>query len=78
MTTEEAVEICKEWFRYIERQEAKTKRMQELAALARTGPEGHAEAKRQMRKIDRQPKVYDGGRLQPAVEHLVSVVEEQK
>lgn len=71
MKTPEAIEICQEWFRHLERQRAKTARMAELAALARTGPEGHAEAKRQLRQIDKTPSVYDGGRLEPAVRQLL-------
>jgi hypothetical protein len=74
MDNAEAIAICQEWFAYLDRQEQKTKRLQELAALARTGPEGHAEAKRELARIDRQaPTVYDGGRLLPAVKHLVKL-----
>ena len=75
MNAEEAITICHEWFDYLERQEQKSKRLQELAALAKTGPEGHEEAKKELRRIDRTPTVYDGARLRPAVECLVKIVE---
>jgi hypothetical protein len=71
MTTDEAIEICNAWFAHNERQRAKTKRLAELATLARTGPEGHAKAKRELAQIDRTPTVYDGGRLEPAVKQIL-------
>lgn len=74
MKTTEAVEICREWFRYLDRQRAKAKRLAELAALARTGPEGHAQARREMNQIDKHPTVYDGGRLEPAVRQLLKAI----
>lgn len=74
MTTSEAIEICEGWFRHLDRQRNKARQMAELATLARTGPEGQKEAKQRMRQIDRQPKVYDGARLEPAVRHLLRMV----
>lgn len=77
MTDSEAIAICREWFTYLERQEAKTKRLQELAALAKTGPEGHKQAQRELKQIDKQPVVYDGARLLPAVKYLVERIRSQ-
>ena len=71
MKEAEAVKICEEWFAYIARQEEKTRKMQQLAAHARKGPSQAKEAQRELRQLDRQPKVYDGARLQPAVKCLV-------
>ena len=76
MDTVEAVAICREWLAYLERQKHKTERMQELAALAKSGPEGQKEAQRELRRIDRTPTVYDGARLRPAVEHMIKVLED--
>jgi len=75
MDTDEAVSICRGWFDYLKREEAKTKRMQELAAMARKGPDEAREARKELRKIDQQPKVYDGSRLHEAVQHLVALAE---
>ena len=74
MTTDEAIEICEAWFAHNERQHAKTKRLAELAALARTGPEGHEKARKELAQIDRTPTVYDGGRLEPAVRQLIAAL----
>lgn len=65
----EAVEICQEWFAYLERQKAKALRVQELAAMARNGQQ--AEAQRLRRQLDNSLVVYDGARLLPAVQFLV-------
>ena len=74
MNTQQAIEICESWFAYNDRQREKTKRLAELAALARTGPEGQAKARRELAQIDRAPVVYDGGRLEPAVKHLLKAL----
>lgn len=71
MNREEAVVECRRWLAHLERQQVKAKRMQELAALARTGPKGHEEARREMNRIDGQPEVYDGARLSEAVQVLI-------
>lgn len=71
LKTTEAIEICRAWFAHNDRQRAKTKRLAELAALARTGPEGHEKARKELAQIDRAPTVYDGGRLEPAVRQLL-------
>ena len=70
MNSEQAIEICNEWLRYLDRQEAKTKKIQGFAALARNGPAEAEEARRELRKLDRNLSVYDGARLRPAVERL--------
>lgn len=70
MKTEEAIAICDQWFAYLKRQQEKSVALQRLATLARTDPK---EAQRQLREIDRAPKVYDGARLEPAVRHLVQL-----
>ena len=72
MTDDEAIEICESWFAYLARQAEKTKTLQQAAGLARRG-EVQA-ARRLKNSVDRQPKVFDGARLEPAVRHLVSVV----
>lgn len=72
MKTDEAIRICQEWFAYIERQRQKSIELQKLAAMARAGQQ--EEAQRRLRQIDRSPTVYDGGRLEPAVRHLVDLV----
>jgi len=69
--TDEAVRICQEWFAYIERQRQKSIEMQKLAAMARSGQQ--VEAQRRLRQIDSDVTVYDGGRLEPAVKHLVDL-----
>lgn len=68
MTTEDAIEICEQWFAYIERQRQHAIEMQKLAALARSNPQ---EAQKRLRQLDRAVTVYDGARLEPAVRHLV-------
>lgn len=72
MNTKEALEICDEWFAYLERQKQKSIEIQKLAAMARAGQQ--EEAQRRLRQIDNKPTVYDGGRLEPAVQHLVRFV----
>jgi hypothetical protein len=73
MKTSEAIDICQGWLDHLDRQQEKTIKMQQLAAKARKGPEQAAEAQKEMRQIDRQPKVYDGARLRPAVECLMAL-----
>ena len=72
MTDDEAIEICESWFAHLARQAEKTKTLQQAAGLARRG-EVQA-ARRLKNSVDRQPRVFDGARLEPAVRHLVSVV----
>lgn len=71
MKTNEAIEICEQWFAYIERQKQKAVEIQKLATMARNGQQ--EEAQRRLRQIDRTPTVYDGGRLEPAVRALVKL-----
>lgn len=72
MKTEEAIEICNGWFAYIERQKQKSIEVQKLAAMARNGQQD--EAQRRLRQLDTTSlTVYDGGRLEPAVRHLVKL-----
>ena len=73
MNTKDAVDECQRWFAYLDRQKEKTIKMQQLASKARQGPEQAAEAQRELRQMDRQPTVYDGARLRPAVEHLCKI-----
>lgn len=75
MNTKEAVAICNEWLRYIDRQKEKTRKLQGLAAQARKGPEEAKKAQAELRRMDRSLSVYDGARLQPAVEHLIKALE---
>lgn len=74
VNTPEAIGICEEWFAFNDRQRAKSKRIAELAAIARTGPEGHEKAKRELRQIDASPVVFGGDRLEPAVKHLIKTL----
>lgn len=76
MKTDEAVRICHEWFAYIERDRQKSVEIQRLASMARNGQA--EEARRLLRQIDNTPTVYDGGRLEPAVKHLVDLVAKQQ
>jgi hypothetical protein len=71
LKTEEALEICKDWFAYLDRQRAKSLIMQKLAVLARVEP---MEAQRRLRQLDTHSvTVFDGMRLEPAVKHLVKL-----
>jgi hypothetical protein len=67
----EAIEVCEAWFVHNERQRSKSVEIQRLAALARTEPN---EARRKLAQIDRQPVVFDGARLEPAVRALIRAV----
>lgn len=71
MKTIDAIEICEQWFAYIERQKQRAAEMQKLAAMARAGQQ--EEAQRRLRQMDNSPTVYDGGRLEPAVRHLLKL-----
>jgi len=70
MTLLEAKKVAKEWLAFCERQRQKTIKIQSLAALARTGPEGQKQAKKELAQIDRTPTVF-GGDLRAAVEILL-------
>lgn len=70
MTLDEALDECERWFAHLNQQRTKSVRIQQLASLARTGPEGHAQAKKELRQIDKHPKVYNGDRLEEAVKVL--------
>lgn len=74
MTNSEAIEVCRQWLSYLDRQRKKTVRLQQLAAKARKGRDEAEEARRELRQIDRQPKVYDGARLELAVQYLIAVL----
>lgn len=76
MNVKEAIEICESWFAYIERQRVKSVEVQKLAAMARSGQQ--EEAKRRLRQLDNSVTVYDGGRLEPAVRHLVKLAASSK
>ena len=77
MDNREAIEICKGWLAHLDRQKEKSIRMQQLASKARKGPEQAKEAQRELRQMDRQPRVYDASRLQLAVEHLIAATEQE-
>jgi hypothetical protein len=70
MKTPDAIEICEQWFAYIERQRQRSVELQRLATLARTDPK---EAQHRLRQMDNDVTVYDGGRLEPAVRALVKL-----
>jgi hypothetical protein len=74
MNIAEAVAECEHWWAYLEQQKARAVEMQRLAALARTGPEGHAEALKRKRQIDTTSLVvYDGAKLCEATKVLVKL-----
>ena len=73
MSKEEAIEVCNGWFDYLESQKEKARRLQEAATLARNG--NQEEARKIVRQIDNQPRVYDGARLEPAVRRLIELLE---
>ena len=66
MKDQDAIAEFQRWFAYVEREKHRASEMQRLAKLAKTD---QAEAQRQLRKLDRTPKVYDGANLYPAVRH---------
>ena len=66
MKDQEAIAEFERWFASLERQQQRADEMQRLAKLARTDK---AEAQRQLRQLDRTPRVYDGANLYPAVRH---------
>ena len=66
MEDRDAIAEFDRWFAYVEREEQRAAEMQRLAKLAKTD---YAEAQRQLRRLDRTPKVYDGANLYPAVRH---------
>lgn len=74
MDKDEAIEICNGWFAYLESQKEKARRLQEAATLARKGKQD--EARKIVNEVDRQPRVYDGARLEPAVRRLIELVNE--
>jgi hypothetical protein len=76
MKTDEAIEICEQWFAYIERQKQKSIEVQRLATMARNGQQ--EEAQRRLRQIDSTPTVYDGARLEPAVRALVELAQSRR
>ena len=73
---DEAISICEEWFRHLDRQAQKAVTLQKAASLARAGKID--EARRLKNTVDRAPKVYDGARLRPAVEHLIAALDREK
>ena len=75
MKLDEAIKACEDWFAYLQRQKDKSVQVQNLAVLARTEPE---EARRKLRQLDGcSVTVYDAGRLEPAVRHLVKMARSQ-
>jgi len=69
MKTAEAIEICRGWLSYLDRQRAQAKRLAELARMAREGKA--EEAQKELRMMDRSPVVYDGAELEKAVRQLL-------
>jgi hypothetical protein len=78
MTTAEAIQICKHWLAHLDRTKERSIVMQKLATKARRSPEDAKEAQREMRRIQSSPTVYDAGRLEPAVRHLIALDKEDK
>lgn len=75
MNKKEAIEECNRYLAYLEKEKARSVKMQELARMARNGqPE---EAKRAMRQLDADRMnltVYDGSKLEQAIIKLLSLV----
>lgn len=78
MDREEAIRECERWFAHLEKQKEKSIRLQELAAHARKGKAEQLEAQAEVRKMDRQPRVYDGSRLADAVRVLIKEVKREQ
>lgn len=75
MKPSEAIKECERWWAYLERQKEKSLEVQKLAALARTGPVGQAEAQKRLRQLDTKSiTVYDGTNLCEATQCLVALV----
>lgn len=72
MNDKEAIKICEGWFAHLQAQSEKSLTLQKAASLARKG-EGD-KARKLVNSVDRQPKVYDGARLETAVRYLVEKV----
>ena len=66
MKDQDAIAEFERWFSYVDREQRRADELQRLAALALTRP---TEAQRQLRQLDRTPKVYDGANLYPAIRH---------
>jgi len=75
MTDDEAIDICNRWFRHLENQREKTLTLQRAARLAKSG--AMQEARRIKNQVDRQPRVFDGATLEPAVQHLIQRLTEK-
>ena len=71
MEVHEAIDECKRWFKHNERQKALSLELSRLARLAKTDPEL---ARKEKRKLDSQPHVYDGARLEEAVKVLIKYI----
>lgn len=72
----DAIQECKNWINYIDRQKEKTTKLQRAASLARSGKV--QEAKSMKNEIDSQPIVYDGARLYPAIKLILNIVDVKK
>lgn len=73
MKLPEAIEICEDWFAYLERQKSRSIEIQKLASMARAGQQ--EEAQRRLRQLEQMSvTVYDGGRLEPAVRFLLKEI----
>lgn len=75
MTFQQARIIVDSWFAYIAARNAKAVRLQELAALARKGPEEAKAAQAELRRIDNTPVVFDGSKLEEAVRTLLLYID---
>lgn len=73
MNTQKAIEICEQWFAYLDKQREHSKTLAEAATLARKGFQ--IEAKNILRKVDNEKRlvVFDGAYLEPAVKHLTQL-----
>ncbi len=71
MNIDEAIAEAERWLRHLRQQEERSRKMQQLATLAREGPDGHAKAQRELKRLDKRNTVYDGARLSEAVVSLI-------
>ena len=75
MTLKEAKEECRRWLEHCTAQEKRSYEMQKLAKDRRDGNCDELEMRRRKRKIEKQPTVYDGSKLQDAVRVLLNALE---
>ena len=61
------------WLRHIDRQKEKAETLQRAAILSRQG--NRKEAMRLKGQVDRMPRVYDAGTLEPVMRELLTIID---